>query len=270
MASVDFSSPRQSRASSNASSKAPKSPLSLDLSDLPPLITPSEPSNTLIITNLHDVAIFHPANLATIRDSINERAELHSFAPLKSFRRIIASFFKIEDAISIRQQLDGTHLMGCPTRVFFGEPTPINPADQHLDLPKSARLFFISPPPSPPHGWEVRNEDPPNKMVHAEDLATALAKLNANTATRDIGIDCPSPTTESGNPETSPRAKTRKRGSSTVVYHPDDHGDSPLLPVISVDDTTGLSGSPGILTPLNVDRMKEVRTERPPMDIMTA
>jgi hypothetical protein len=35
----------------------------------------------------------------------------------------------------------------------------------------------LSPPPSPPHGWVMRNEDPPNKEVHASDLAHALSML---------------------------------------------------------------------------------------------
>jgi hypothetical protein len=32
-----------------------------------------------------------------------------------------------------------------------------------LEAPQVSKMFFISPPPSPPHGWVMRNEDPPNK-----------------------------------------------------------------------------------------------------------
>ncbi|KAF2114689.1 Calcipressin-domain-containing protein [Lophiotrema nucula] len=265
--SAEIPSPVRSRASSGT-----KSPLSLDLTDLPPLVEPSPPSNTLIITNLQAPEIFVPSNLIQIRETINQYAPIHTWAPLKSFRRIVTSFFDIDSAISIRQKLDGEILMGCRIRVYFGLNTPLNPTDQHLPLPKSDKLFFISPPPSPPMGWEMHNEDAPNKIVHAEDLAVALARLHATH------VDAPSPTTDYGNPDISPITRRRRTGSSTIVYHPDDHGDSPNLPAISVEDTTE---SPVAMTP-TADKMegiegpiaqtkaqgKNVATTRPPIEFM--
>lgn len=70
----------------------------------------------------------------------------------------------------------------------------------------------------------------------------------------------------------------RRTGSSTIVYHPEDHGDSPNLPAISVEDTTE---SPTSMTP-SVDAMegiegpiqqqkaqgKFVSTSRPPVEFM--
>ncbi|KAI2474672.1 Calcipressin domain containing protein [Pyrenophora tritici-repentis] len=103
-------SPLRSRASSGS-----RSPLSLDLSSLPPLIEPSPPSNTLIIT-------------------IN-MPKVHTWAPLKSFRRLVVSFFDVESAVQVRQALDGSQLMGFRIRVYFGVNTPMNPSDQHLALP---------------------------------------------------------------------------------------------------------------------------------------
>lgn len=262
--SAGIPSPQRSRASSGT-----KSPLSLDLSDLPPLVEPSPPSNTLIITNLLAPEIFQPSNLVQIRETINQYAPIHTWAPLKSFRRIVTSFFDVDSAISIRQKLDGETLMGCRIRVYFGLNTPLNPSDQHLPLPKSDKLFFISPPPSPPMGWEMHNEDAPNKIVHAEDLAVALARLHA-TSNDEL-----SPTGE-GAIENM-HLQRRRTGSSTIVYHPEDHGDSPNLPAISVEDTTD---SPMALTP--TDRMEgiegpiaqqkaqgmTVSTSRPPVELM--
>jgi len=248
-----------------------KPPLTLDLSDLPPLIQPSPPSNTLIITNLLEPEIFHPANLNQIQDLINEHAPIHTWAPLKSFRRIVVSFLDIPSAMAIRQQLDGDTLMGHRIRSYFGQNTPIKPTDQHLPLPKAAKMFFISPPPSPPHGWEMHNESEPNKLVHAEDLATALARLHATHT------EAPSPTTEEGNPETSPMVRRRSR-SSTIVYHPEDHGDSPDLPAIEVEDTTltpdehispadAMEGVEGAIA-LERAQGKTARTSRPPVELM--
>jgi hypothetical protein len=253
------------------------------LSDLPPLVEPSPPSNTLIITvgithssnsparsnrtqNLLAPEIFQLSTLTQIRETIDQHAKVHTWAPLKSFRRIVVSFFDIESAIQVRQALDGEQLMGYRIRVYFGVNTPMNPSDQHLALPKSDRLFFISPPPSPPMGWELKEEDAPNKIVHPEDLAAALARLHANH-------EATSPATDHGG---SPITR-RRTGSTTVVYHPEDHGDSPNLPAISVEDTTE---TPEPLTPIDAMEGVEgpiasqkaqgitVSTSRPPVELM--
>jgi hypothetical protein len=179
----------------------------------------------------------------------------------------VVSFFDIDSAITIRQKVDGEQIMGCRVRVYFGLNTPLNPSDQHLPLPKSDKLFFISPPPSPPMGWEMRNEEAPNQIVHAEDLAEALAKLHADHR------ELPSPTDDD---LMNPRVKRRRTGSSAVIYHPEDYGDSPLLPAIAVEDTTE---SPAIMTPdamegiegpISVQKAqgKTLSTARPPVELM--
>ncbi|MCJ1353158.1 MAG: hypothetical protein MMC33_003143 [Icmadophila ericetorum] len=228
-------SPPTSMPSSPKSSQSPMR-MSLDLSNLPPLIHPSPPTNTLLITNLDDPSIFHPANLLTLRSLIEKTAPIHHWSPLKSFRRILVSFLNIEAAISVRQLLDGEAILSSRIRIYFGEATPVDPLpDQHLQAPKSQKLFFISPPPSPPHGWEVRNEGPPNKDVVAEDLASALAKLRERPDTVFKEPNSPvSPTREGEAKE----GRRNRSGSTTVVYHPEDHGDSPHLPAVMVEDTT--------------------------------
>jgi Calcipressin len=254
-----------------------KTPLSLDLSDLPPLITPSPPSNTLLITvrtlrthrkttranlrpqNLDDIAIFEAQNLKTIRDLINQHATIHTWSPLKSFRRIIAVFNDVESAKLIKQTLDGETVFDCRVRVYFGAPTDISDKDRHLEAPKSDKLFFISPPPSPPHGWEMRNEGPPNKEVHAEDLAQALARLHARKPSFDIEMELDySPVDGAGG---------RNRSGSVLVYHPDQHGDSPNLPAISVED---LTHSPPPTSPLedSFSNRRIAHTVRPPVELM--
>ncbi|KAF2141327.1 uncharacterized protein K452DRAFT_359106 [Aplosporella prunicola CBS 121167] len=254
-------SPPHSRASSISSSRGRRSQLSLDLSDLPPLIQPSPPSNTLLITNLQEPSIFHPSNLVTIRELISTHAPVHTWAPLRSFRRIVVSFFDVEAAIAIRQQLDGETIMGDRVRVYFGTHTPLNPTDQHLPLPKSDKLFFISPPPSPPHGWELRNEDPPNKEVHADDLAAALAKLHARSSSID---QTASPTSPTASDAGDCLPNRQRSGSATIVYHPEDHGDSPDLPAIAVEDTTITPDILSPTSPIDDDKMRFVHTARPP------
>lgn len=114
-------------------------------------------------------------------------------------------------------------------------------------------------------GWEMKNEDAPNTVVHAEDLAVALARLHAHH------VEYPSPT-HLESPVTR-----RRTGSSTIVYHPDDHGDSPALPAISVEDTTespvdldSPDAMEGIEGPIQLQKAqgKTLSTARPPVELM--
>lgn len=239
--------------SSSPASSRPRTPLSLDLSSIPPYQPPTPPSNTLLITNLQDLEIFRADNLQTVRSLINDSAPIHSWAPLKSFRRIIVSFFDDDSAIRIKNLLDGEQIMGIQVKVYFGQQTSIEPKAAHLNLPDAGKLFFISPPPSPPHGWEMKLEDAPNKQVHAEDLAEALAKLHHRPRT-----DLPaSPISATG--------RQRSGSMATTIYHPGDYGDSSHLPAIEVEDFTN---SPSQLSPLTAEKPIMAHTSRPPVELM--
>lgn len=52
--------------------------------------------------------------------------------------------------------------------------TPIDSADQHLQPPAPVKQFLISPPASPPIGWEPHDEGEP--LVNY-DLLAAIANL---------------------------------------------------------------------------------------------
>ncbi|KAF7550611.1 hypothetical protein G7046_g7958 [Stylonectria norvegica] len=249
-------SPHHSRASSTSSaasslSKRSGSNLTLDLSNLPALTQPTPPSNTLLFTCLNDIDIFRAENLQTIRDLVAQTAPIHAFAPLKSFRRIVISFFDDASAIAVRQVWDGEAVMGERLRVYFGQPTPVEVKDEHLALPDAGKLFFISPPPSPPHGWEMKLEDAPNKLVHAEDLAEALAKLHH----RAIPVD--------SSPITPPDSAVpgRRSRSSTLLYKPEfENG----MPSVIVDDMTD---EPAEMSSAQGGPIM-AHTERPPIDFM--
>ncbi|KAF5017268.1 hypothetical protein F66182_10819 [Fusarium sp. NRRL 66182] len=246
-------SPQHSRSSSSASRRSRG--LTLDLSNLPPMTPPTPPSNTLLFTNLTDPAIFLPENLDVIRDLITHSAPIHAFAPLKSFRRIVVSFYDEQAAIAVRQVWDNEAVMGQQCRVYFGKPTPVDKRDEHLALPDAGKLFFISPPPSPPHGWEVRLEDAPNKLVHAEDLADALAKLHHR----------PGPVADDASPVTPPDSalpgRTRSR-SSTLIYKPEE---TSSMPAVFVEDMTD---EPIEYSPVDQTKPILAHTARPPVELM--
>ena len=160
-----------------------------------------------------------------------------------------------ESAARIRQILDGEEIMGVAVKVYFGQPTPIEPRDEHLHLPDAGKLFFISPPPSPPHGWEVKLEGAPNKQVHAEDLAEALANLHQR-ARENIQAQATTPPRKG--------ATRHGRSGSTTIYNPQEHGLSPDLPAIEVEDLSGDSD----VSPIEEQRALFAHTSRPPVELM--
>jgi hypothetical protein len=241
--------------SKTSSKRSSRSNLSLDLSSIPPLMTPSPPTNTLLITNLKDAEIFRPDHLQALRDLIAGSARLASWSPLKSFARIVCSFYSEEDAIKVRGELDGEAVMGHRMKIYFGTHTSITPpTDQHLQAPESQKLFFISPPPSPPVGWESRNEEPPNTQIMPEDLATALQKLSWNTvglASSNDGKDSPA----------GQAIRRQRSGSSTVLFEPSNK-DGRTVPGVTVDDfSDDESSSPASKSPVDI-----THTSRPPVE----
>ncbi|CAK7238897.1 MAG: hypothetical protein STHCBS139747_000318 [Sporothrix thermara] len=301
------SSSSSSVASSSSSLRSRRSSnLTLDLSNLPPVAgttgaTPAPlPTNTLLFTNLVHPDIFRPDNLETIRDLVSQSATIHSWAPLKSFRRIVASFYSAEDAARVRAVWEGERILGAACQVYYGRATPLGDPTaaaeaQRLALPDAGKLFFISPPPSPPHGWEMRLEGAPNKQVHAEDLADALAKLRhqaddndndndnddlADVKMQDDDVAMRSPVSEPGSASASgPASATakrsgRNRSSTLVIYQPTAHSAHPDLPAIAVEDMTDagtdekLNSATWRSNNMAVEKPIMAHTARPPIELM--
>ena len=177
----------------------------------------------------------------------------------------MCSFATTEDAISVRQVLDGEAIMGDRARVYFGEHTPVQPVDQHLQAPESKKLFFISPPPSPPHGWELRNEEPPNAVVVAEDLAQALARLDwvkaGKSNSKDSGADGASGA-EMGGASSICRPRS---ASSVVLFEPEEAENGEKMPAISVDDYTDSGDEASPVSPV---APVPLHTARPPVELI--
>lgn len=146
--------------------------------------------------------------------------------------------------------------MGDRVRVYFGEHTPLQPVDQHLQAPEAKKLFFISPPPSPPHGWESRNEEPPNQVVVAEDLAHALAKLTWE----------PRHEAEGEEKERREQCFGRPRSASSVLLFEPEEDDKTDMPAISVDDYTDSGDERSPVSPKAPEMV--IHTQRPPIELM--
>ncbi|PYH99586.1 calcineurin binding protein [Aspergillus ellipticus CBS 707.79] len=289
-----MSSPSQSLPSSPSTHarRTSRPSLTLDMSNLPPLSQPAAASNTLIITDLNDLTLFQPPSLDALRAQLSTLGPLNSFSPLPSLRRIVCSFHTDSDALRIRKDLTASPLpilnrSTLSPKIYFGEPTPILDASRPklLEAPQIDKLFFISPPPSPPHGWVMRQEDPPNKEVHATDLALALAKLkteqsadvdaNAYAGIVDQQPGTPMSMTSEKRTGSWPVALSQTRSrSSTLIYHPEDHGGSPNLPAVMVEDTSACTGDDMDvdmeMSPIEMVSVSKMppKTSRPPVELM--
>lgn len=76
-------------------------------------------------------------------------------------------------------------------KVYRADRTEIerDPSEHYLQPPKLEKNFLISPPGSPPIGWEQVREDPPNATPLAEDLIHALRKLEVDAQFRKTKVE---------------------------------------------------------------------------------
>jgi len=128
---------------------------------------------------------FEPRIIATLREQFESLAPIHTWAPLRAFGRIFLVYYDDDAAEIAKASCDGISIEATAStpqfilRVFRGDPTPINVSDidRYLRPPAIEKNFLISPPGSPPVGWEQIKEDPPNVTPLADDLIAALRKL---------------------------------------------------------------------------------------------
>lgn len=159
----------------------------------PPLVVPAAPTNTLVLAGIPP-SFFHPVIIGALRDHFALYGELHTFAPIRAFGRAIIVYYENHAAEKGKLSLDGIEVGGVPgyplvtLRVYRGDPTPLEPPTSdsddphkrdpyHLAPPSPTKNFLISPPGSPPVGWEPIKEEPPNATPLADDLIAALNKL---------------------------------------------------------------------------------------------
>lgn len=146
----------------------------------------------------------------------------------------------------------------------------------------------------------MRNEDPPNKEVHASDLADALAKLgttagqsgsdhqSSSDPLSPVSVSSSSSDINNNNSSSSNNNNDSKEvtpgvgrtgswpsggrsRSSTLIYHPNNHGGSPNLPAVMVEDTSiGEDDDDDAMSLSSSDGEKRIfaHTSRPPVELM--
>ncbi|KAL1659022.1 Calcipressin-domain-containing protein [Schizophyllum commune] len=179
-------SPASSRSHSRSSSAAHSAHSSPDRTTSGPATT-----NTLAVTRL-PASFFDPLILDILRDHFAQYGPINQWAPLSGFGRILVVYERDASAEAAREacgtivvEPTDSHVASEPIilRVYRADRNPLVGEmeavmrERQLAPPKPERNFLISPPGSPPVGWEQAQEEPPNSAPLAEDLIHALKAL---------------------------------------------------------------------------------------------
>ncbi|XP_065225452.1 protein sarah [Planococcus citri] len=140
------------------------------------LINDEDLPTSLIVTNVNS-ALFNSDDLKKeFEDMFKRFGEPVTFQYFKSFKRIRVNYEFPSSAAKARIHLHHTRFCDGIINCYFAQPvTPVDNADRHLQLPAPVKQFLISPPSSPPVGWEPRVETEP--LINY-DLIAAIASLS--------------------------------------------------------------------------------------------
>ncbi|XP_055631166.1 protein sarah [Toxorhynchites rutilus septentrionalis] len=128
---------------------------------------------SIIVTNIHSEVFASVELKARMEELFKTFSENATFQWLKSFRRLRVNYDTALAAANARIQLHqyqfGKSIITC----YLAQPvTPVS--NKNLKPPAPVKQFLISPPASPPAGWEPAEENEP--LVN-HDLLAALANL---------------------------------------------------------------------------------------------
>lgn len=128
---------------------------------------------SLIVTNIHSDVFSDDAQKEEIENLFKFFSPTAKFQWFRSFKRMRVIFDDPISAATARIQLHQYQIGKSVINCYFAQPvTPV--ANKYLKPPAPFKQFLISPPASPPAGWEPRAEGEP--LVN-HDLLAALANL---------------------------------------------------------------------------------------------
>jgi len=131
---------------------------------------------SVVVTNV-DLSVFDdPQTKMNFETLFREYDCSACFHYLRCIRRIRVDFESHLTAAVAKQKLDNTLIANNVIHCYFIQVlSPCTDEDLHLQPPPLEKQFLISPPCSPPVGWEQPREDKP---VVDYDLLAAMAQLS--------------------------------------------------------------------------------------------
>ncbi|XP_062865423.1 calcipressin-1 [Trichomycterus rosablanca] len=132
----------------------------------------NEQPNALIACKVPD-EVFNEAHMKDRFQALFKEFDAGvSFQFFKSFRRVRINFTSSAAAARARVKLHKSDFCGKDMRLYFAQTVHIG--SPRLEPPKPEKQFLISPPASPPVGWEQAQDATP---VINYDLLCAVSKL---------------------------------------------------------------------------------------------
>lgn len=128
---------------------------------------------SLIVTNIHSEVFVDESQREEMENLFKFFSPNVKFQWFRSFRRLRVNFDSAVSAATARVQLHQYQIGKSTINCYFAQPvTPV--AHTFLQIPAPYKQFLISPPASPPAGWEPHAEGEP---IVNHDLLAALANL---------------------------------------------------------------------------------------------
>uniref|UniRef100_A0A915Q484 Uncharacterized protein n=1 Tax=Setaria digitata TaxID=48799 RepID=A0A915Q484_9BILA len=136
--------------------------------------------NAVIVTNVPSEVFSVDQQKANFSDLFTQIESSCHFDFLRSFRRVRITFEKPESATTAKLLTQHLSFNGTILKSFFAQKIRLPNAsdDGLLKLPQLDKQFLISPPASPPVGWEQSHEMAP--VVCNFDLMAKLAALTVD------------------------------------------------------------------------------------------
>lgn len=129
----------------------------------------------LIVRNLPQEIFIDDHSRSEFEELFKSYSNTVKFYYFRALKRCYIKYDDSEASINARYELDGFAFGNETLRVFFAEPIKLKNTSSSLKPPENSKAFLISPPASPPVGWESAFEDPP---VVNLNLIAALSKLS--------------------------------------------------------------------------------------------
>jgi len=138
--------------------------------------TEEELPKSVVVTNV-DLSVFDdPLTKTSFETMFREYDCGANFHYLRCIRRIRVDFESHLTASVAKQKLDNTLIANNVIHCYFIQVlSPCTDEEAYLHVPPLEKQFLISPPCSPPVGWEQPREDKP---VVDYDLLAAMAQLS--------------------------------------------------------------------------------------------
>ncbi|KAE8745890.1 hypothetical protein FOCC_FOCC007408 [Frankliniella occidentalis] len=139
------------------------------------LIHDEDLPTSLIVTNLGSSVFENEEQRRQLEEMFRAFGEPATFQFFRSFKRLRVNYGCPASAAKARIQLHQTQFGGRIINCYFAQTvSPVDIEDQRLQLPPLTKQFLISPPASPPVGWEPHSEAEP--LVNY-DLLAAISRL---------------------------------------------------------------------------------------------